>query len=206
MTELYIIGAGGHGAVVADIALACGYTIVGFIDDNFCCQGTTVLYWSVLGGRGVIPAGSFVAIAIGNNAMRTRVFHELQHTGYQLPMLIHPSATVSSFAAIGPGTVVMPQVVVNARSRIGDGCILNTACSVDHDCSIGDFVHLAPGARLAGDISVGSGTLIGIGSCLHPGITIGQEAVIGAGSVVLRDIADRCTAYGNPARVRLLGG
>ena len=202
MSDLYILGAGGHGVVVADMALACGYTIAGFIDDNPASHGTLVLDWPVIGGRERLPAGACIAMGIGGNAIRRQIFHDLLAIGCCFPVLIHPSATISAFASIGLGSVVMPHVVVNARARVGCGCVLNTACSVDHDCALGDFVHIAPGGRLAGNISVGAQTLIGIGASVHPGLTIGRQAVIGAGAVVLRDIPAHAIAYGNPARVR----
>lgn len=199
---LYIIGAGGHGAVVADIALACGMAIAGFIDDNPTNHGTAVLEWTVLGGRDVIPAGAPVALAIGNNAVRATLLTLARERGWTLPALVHPTATISRFARIGEGTVVMPHVVVNARTSIGCACILNTACSVDHDCVLGDAVHLAPGVRLAGTVQVGHDSFVGIGSCVHPGKRLGARVTIGAGSVVVRDIPDEVLAYGVPARVR----
>jgi sugar O-acyltransferase (sialic acid O-acetyltransferase NeuD family) len=199
---MYIVGAGGHGAVVADIGLACGYLIIGFLDDDPRSHGTRVLHWTVLGGRDRLPNGSCVALGIGSNAARSSLFGSLQALGCRFPVLIHPSATISPFACIGNGSVVMPHGVVNARARIGCGCILNTACSVDHDCLIDDGVHIAPGAHLAGNIHVGANTLIGVGASVHPGLTIGAGTVIGAGAVVVRDIPDDSIAFGNPARVR----
>ncbi len=202
MSKVYIFGAGGHGAVVADICLACGYTIAGFIDDSPHSYGTIVLNWPVIGGREQLSRGACVVLGIGSNAVREELLRYAEESGWLLPPLVHPSATISPFASIGAGTVVMPHAVVNARACIGRGCILNTACSVDHDCTIGDAVHIAPGVRLAGDIRIGSQTLIGIGSCIHPGLTIGAEAIIGAGSVVVQDIPEKTLAYGCPARIQ----
>lgn len=203
---LYIIGAGGHAAVVAEIALDCGMTIAGFIDDNPARHGAMMLDWTVLGGRERIPAGAAVTLAIGHNAVRAKLLAEAEAQGWALPMLVHPTATISRFSTLGAGTVVMPHVVVNARTQIGRGCILNTACSVDHDCVIGDCTHIAPGARLAGTVTVGGGTLIGIGSCVHPNLHIGAGAVIGAGAAVVHAIPDGTVASGVPARVHLRAG
>lgn len=202
MRELYIIGAGGHGAVVAELAAALEYRIGGFIDADPRLKDSTVLNWRVLGGLGRIPKRSMVAFGIGDNQARSALLREAVAQYWHLPVLIHPSAVVSPSAELGAGTVVMPQAVVNARSRTGLACILNTACSVDHDCILGNAVHIGPGAHLAGGVTVGDETLIGIGSEVRQGISIGSECILGAGSVVVSDFPDHVTAYGNPAHLR----
>ncbi len=199
---IYIYGAGGHGSVVAEIAEALGYDILGFVDDNPGLSGTELLRWKVLGASDLIPEGATVALGIGDNAVRAGLLQRARERGWSLPVLVHPSAVISPSAVLGEGTVVMAQVAVNALARIGEACILNTSCSVDHHCSIGTAVHIAPGVHLAGSVSVGDRTLVGIGSCARPGVRIGCDCVVGAGSVVISDIPDSCVAYGNPARLR----
>lgn len=202
MTGLYIYGAGGHGAAVAELGALLGYSIVGFIDDNPALVGTKLLDWAIIGGGGCAPPGAGVVLAVGNNAARARLMAHAKASGWVLPMLIHPSAVVSPSAVIGQGTVVMPQAVVGTRARIGDGCILSAACSVSHDCVIGGTVHIGPGTRLAGGVTVGEGTLVGVGSCARPFVSIGTKCIVGAGSVLVSDVPDGVTVYGNPARIR----
>jgi len=201
MNDVYIIGAGGHGIVVAEIAELLGYQVVGFIDDNPALTGNLILGMRVLGGSETLPAGAQVALGIGDNAARTNLLRAAEIHDWRLPVLIHPSAVVSRSAVLGAGTVVVAQAVVNPRAVIGSGCILNTASSTDHDCILGEAVHLAPGVRLAGGVTVGAGTLIGVGSCTKPCITIGAWTTVGVGSVLVADIPDGVIAYGNPARV-----
>ena len=202
MKDIYIIGAGGHGSVVAESAVLLGYTIAGFIDDNPERAGQEVLDWTVLGGCDLIPDGANVALGIGMNAVRARLMKLAEEHSWELPVIAHPSAVISASAVLGAGTVVMAQVAINARANIGRGCILNTGCSVDHDCVLGDFAHIAPGTRLAGTVSIGGGTLIGIGSSVRPNITIGSGSIIGAGSVVVKNIPDDVVVSGNPGIVR----
>jgi len=201
MTGIYVLGAGGHGAVVAEIAQASGYSITGFADDK-AEQGTEVLAWRVLGGRAAVPDGASVALGVGDNKAREDLMHYGEAHGWRIVTLAHPSAVISPSVTIGEGTVVMANATVNARASIGRGCVLNTACSVDHDCIIGDFAHIAPGARLAGTVTVGTRAMVGVGSCVHQVRTIGSDCIIGAGSVVVAHIPDGATAYGNPAKVK----
>jgi sugar O-acyltransferase (sialic acid O-acetyltransferase NeuD family) len=202
MYDIYVIGAGGHGVVVSEIASLAGYRVVGFIDDDPSLRGRRILQWEVLGALDAIPDGATVALGIGSNQVRERLLKEAEMHSWKLPVLIHPSAVVSPSANIGDGTVVMALSAVNARTSTGKVCILNTSCSVDHDCVLGTSVHICPGVSLAGGIRIGDRSIIGIGSCVRQLIEVGEDCTIGAGSVVVSDIPQKTTAFGNPARIK----
>lgn len=203
MKRLAILGASGHGKVVADTAECSGWQIIEFFDDAW-PQMSSLGGWPVIGktedliGRVVEYDG--VLVAIGNNRVRQQKLQQLKSAGAYLPVLVHPSAVISRYANIGAGTVVFASAVVNAYALIGEGAILNTGCSVDHDCVLGDCVHVSPGARLAGSVNVGEGSWIGIGACVRQVINIGANVLIGAGAAVVCDISDNMIATGVPAR------
>jgi sugar O-acyltransferase (sialic acid O-acetyltransferase NeuD family) len=197
---LYILGAGGHGIVIAEIASDNGYDIC-FCDDDSAKHGQTILKYPVVGACSSVPKGSVVALGVGDVSLRETLFRIGLQDSWNLPVLIHPRAVVSHSSSLGVGTVVMANAVINARSVVGWGGILNTSCSVDHDCRLGNLVHICPGAHLAGNVHVGNSTLVGVGSSVRDGVRIGERVVIGAGSVVVGDIPDGAVAYGNPARV-----
>lgn len=193
MTPLRIIGAGGHGRVVAEIAEACGYTDIAFVDQSWPTQ-TTNGPWAVVGEQ---PSKTdLIFCAIGNNATRARICD----TTNDMPTIIHPTAIISPTASLSAGTVAMPGVIVNAQTEIGQGAILNTACTIDHDCKIGNFVHISPGAHLAGNVHVGQETWIGIGAVVREGVRIGSNVIVAAGAAVVRDIPDHSRVGGVPAR------
>lgn len=204
-TSLIVVGVGGHGKVVADIAMSAGHKVIGFVDDmasesplpGLDLLGKTDDIHSVLSR---FPS-AHVVVAIGNNAMRQSVVSRLQEWQIPLGTVLHPSSVISHFAEVGLGTVVMPGVVVNAGARIGDHVILNTACSVDHDCVIEDYAHISPGAHLAGNVSIGTGTHIGTGVSVIPGCSIGDWSIVGAGASVIGNIRSRVVAVGVPARM-----
>ena len=180
---------------MADVARACGYAEVAFLDD-FKFDGKNVFKFDPSLEK------ADVIVAIGDNKIRRILQERVKNVGFDVARLIHPSAVVSSSAKIGEGAVVMPNAVINARAVIGEGAIINTGAIIEHDCEIGDFAHVSPNAALAGGVMVGQNTHVGIGSCVVQCIKIGANCVIGAGSVVVRDIADGSVAYGNPAKVR----
>ena len=195
---LLVIGAGGHGQVVADVARLMGYTLAGFLDDNPDKQmANELILGPISNWRQHLPA-QFV-LAIGNNLIRARIYQALLADGAKFSVLIHPSAIFASDVSLAAGSVAIAGVIVNPAVRIGCNVILNTACSVDHHCIIEDHVHLAPGVRLGGNVHIGTGTLIGIGALVLPGIRIGKWATVGAGAVVTKDVPDGVTVVGIPA-------
>jgi sugar O-acyltransferase (sialic acid O-acetyltransferase NeuD family) len=201
--RLVILGASGHGKVVADTAECCGWQSVEFFDDAWPgLQKNGV--WPVVGDTaalmGRLADFDGVVVAIGNNRIRHAKLLELRAEGARLVTLVHPAATVSRYAVIGEGTVVFAGAVVNAGARIGTAAILNTSCSIDHDCLLGDAVHISPGARLAGGVQVGDLSWVGIGASVRQLISIGQRVVVGAGSAVVSDIPDDVTVAGVPAQ------
>jgi UDP-N-acetylbacillosamine N-acetyltransferase len=199
--KLYILGASGHGAVIADIAMALGYRDIVFCDDDSTKAGQSILECPIIGDRDAMPRGAQIAVGIGRNTTRQGLIEQAAEKGWLLPILIHPSAVISPSAVIEHGTVAMANAVVNVRSVIGPGCILNTSCSVDHDCTLGASVHIAPGVRLSGNVIVGTLSMMGVGSCAIQDVLIGSNCMIGAGSTVIRDIPDDVVAYGNPAKI-----
>jgi len=206
--RVLIIGAGGHGQVVADILLRMrertgNVEPIGYIDDNSSLFGKKLLGLPVLGSIAdlAIIAHDAVVVAIGDNAVRHKLYEQLRMQGERFITACHPEAVIASDVIIGPGTMVCAGVVVNTCTEIGANVILNTGCSVDHHNRIGNHTHIAPGARLGGEVVVSEGTLVGIGATVINRRCIGAWSIIGAGSVVNHDIPDRVVAVGNPARI-----
>jgi UDP-N-acetylbacillosamine N-acetyltransferase len=193
MKKIYIYGASGHGLVVADIARACGYEKIIYIDDG----ENTYPSFDDIKEENHIP----LAFGIGVNATRKKLFLNVIEYGFDVVNLVHPSAILSSTVTFGMGTVVMPNVVVNTHSNIGDGVILNTSCVIEHENIIGNFVHISPNVALAGEVTIKENTHIGIGSNIIQGITVGKNCIIGAGSVVIRNIENSKLCFGNPCKV-----
>ena len=208
MLNIIIIGAGGHGQVVADILLA-GLKVgrelrpVGYADDDPGLAGQTRLGLPVLGRLARLSEWPHqaVVLGIGANATRHRLAEQLKAQGERLVSALHPSAILGTGVEIGTGTVICAGVVVNPGTWLGEGVILNTACSVDHHNRLGDYAHIAPGAHLGGDVEIGAGTLIGIGATVMPQRRVGAWSTVGAGAVVTRNLPSGVTAVGVPARV-----
>lgn len=208
MKRLAILGASGHGKVVADAAELSGWNEIVFFDDAWPDVKSNSV-WPVLGNTADLLAsvGEFsgVAVAIGNNAIRLEKLNLLRNQGVVLPAIIHPNSVVSRYAKIGDGSVVCAGVIVNADAQVGVGAILNTGCSIDHDCVLAEAVHISPGARLAGGTKVDACAWVGIGAVVRQLITIGADSVVGAGAAVVKDVPEGATVVGVPAQSFVIG-
>jgi sugar O-acyltransferase (sialic acid O-acetyltransferase NeuD family) len=205
MGGLLIVGAGGHGKVVADVAYALGrWDDIAFLDDNF-PGSTLVCKWRVIGN--IREANRFreeypeAVVAIGANPLRLEILKEMSHAGFLFPVLIHPDASVSQFTSIGAGTVICSQAAVIIGSRMGIGVIVNTGASIGHDCVLEDGVHVAPGVRLAGGVSVGECSWIGIGAIVKECVSIGSRVIVGASSTIISKLPDGVTVVGSPGKI-----
>lgn len=203
MDKLMIIGASGHGKVIADIAsCAESYSEIVFLDDDD--RLSECMGYPVIGNTQNIEqyvAQYDMIVAIGNAQIRRRMMDAIEHIGGHIATLIHPRATISAYAQIGEGTVVMPGAVVNAGTVVGRGCIINTGATVDHDCIVGDYVHIAVGAHLAGTVTIGDNTWIGIGAVVSNNLHVCGNCMVGAGAVVVRDLVTPGAYVGVPARI-----
>lgn len=198
--RLMIIGASGHGKVVANIAEKVGYEEIVFLDDN--PKLNQCGKYRIVGAcRDYDKLSGEIVIAIGNAAIRQRIQEELETAGRQVVTLIHPNAVVSDDVKIGNGTVVMAGAVINSASVIGKGCIINTCSSVDHDCMVGNYVHVAVGSHLCGTVTVGDKTWIGAGTTVSNNLSICCKCTIGAGAVVIKSITESGTYIGVPAKI-----
>ena len=209
MKSLLLLGAGGHARMVAETALATGrFDRIAFLDER--CKGSRELPdqlgWPVIGPLEIILDSRIrnqfpeALVAIGNSSVRMQWLSELSAAGYELPVVIHPTAWMSPSSQIGIGTVVFAQAAIQSQVVIGSGAILNTGCSVDHDTHLCAGVHICPGARLAGEVHVGDRSWIGIGASVIQQIRIGEDVTVGAGAAVVGDLPDGVTAVGVPAR------
>ena len=200
--KLIIIGASGHGKVVADIAIKMNkWQSIAFLDDDESIK--TSIGLEVIGRT----ADAFTYkdeadffVAIGSNTTREKIQEKLIEQGINVICLIHPSAVIGTNVEIGFGSVVMAGVVINSSSRIGNGCIINTSSSIDHDNVIENYVHISPGVNMAGTVKVGKGSWIGIGSVVSNNVNICSSCKVGAGAVVVKNITEPGTYVGVPAR------
>ena len=205
-----ILGAGGHGRVVAAAMIASGREVAAFLDPERSLWGKKVDGVPVAGGDDKLsdfPAAKF-SVAIGVGGVRDTRARRALHAaalaqGAALPSVIAESARVAPSARLGDGTQVLTHAVVHPGASVGAGCVVNTAAVVEHDCVLGAHVFVGPGAILCGGVTVGDGTFIGAGAVILPEIRLGSNVLVAAGAVVRTDVPDGRKALGRgPAKER----
>lgn len=202
-----IIGAGGHGKVIAEALDVAGYAVLGFVDADQRKWGTWINGLSVLGGDGAlkqhVPDAVLLANGIGSTGSveaRRDTFERFRAKGYRFVTVAHPRAIISLHARVGEGVQVMAGAIIQPSAEIGANSIINTGAVVEHDCRIGEHCHLGPGCVLSGGVAVGAETHIGTGATVIQGVSIGRNVLVAAGSVVVESVVDGASVMGVPAR------
>jgi len=149
--KIIIIGAGGHGKVVADAILKENkYELVGFADDNKSIGEAIYLNHQVICKPNESEISKFATgfiLAIGNNKIRAEKF-DLLKSKFTPVTTVHPFSSLAIDVILGEGTVVLAGVTINSGTNIGNNCIINSHSLIDHDCVIGNHVHVGQSVTL----------------------------------------------------------
>ena len=205
--KIVILGAGGQARVVASIlAYNSNFEVVGYLDRVATTIGEKIGIYTVIGDHSLLPnllsnGISYTFVAVGDNQIRAEHFKMLNHAGFQLANLIHPTAFIEQDVVYGRGNLFAARSVVGTHVVLGDNCIINTGAIIDHESLIGSHVHVAPGVSIAGRVKINDYSFIGIGATVKEYVTIGENVTVGAGAVVLGNLPDNVTAIGIPARI-----
>ena len=202
--NLILIGAGGHCHACIDVIELQGqYQIAGLVGMPEEMH-TKHLGYSVIASDDELPqlakTYKFAFISVGqirSPDSRIRLYRQAATLGFQMPVIIAPTAHVSRHATIGTGTIVMHGAIVNAGVRVGDNCIINTRALVEHGAIVEDHCHISTGAIVNGDVSIGAGSFVGSGSIIKEGVSLGKNCVVGMGLSVRHDQMDYARFLGN---------
>lgn len=159
--RLVILGSGGYGHTVADVAHQLGYTTI-VLDDANPAHPLSTFSSYISDDTEFIPA-------FGNNAFRLEWINRIEESGGQLATLIHPTAYVSPTATIFPGTVILPHAIINTDVVVGKGCIINLGAIVDHGCILEEGVHICLGAIVKGENQIQKCSKIEAGEVVERG-------------------------------------
>lgn len=148
--NLLILGAGSHGREVRELAQSLSlFRKTAFLDD--------------IKPEAIGPCRKFerylndypIAIpAVGDRALRMRWLRELSQAGFILPVLIHPSATVSPSAEIGYGSVICARAVIGSCAKIGIGCIISSGAAIDRDAEVPEGSHIECGQAVTAGVKI----------------------------------------------------
>lgn len=204
--EIYIIGAGTYGEVIFELALLCGFTPIGYFDDDEGKMGRIVMGIPVLGpfNRDIFdPMNKNFAVAIGNNRIRKSKMEQLLNFKAYIPSLIHPTAIISPYAKIDKmGCYIHANTYLWTNVQIEKYSIISPCVMVAHHTRLEEGTFISAGSNIGAGINVSKMAFIGIGSTIMTGVkSIGEYVTIGAGSVVIKDVPDCAVVVGNPGKI-----
>lgn len=210
MSDIVIIGAGGHGREVLGVVRAstspCNF--VGFIDDGSAPLAalkrlSAPFLGSLNAARSAWRGGALevdsLVIGIGSGELRRSV-EEALPADWSRPVLIHKNASIDGDVRCAPGVVVFAQATVTSNIDLGRHVHIGRGAAIGHDSSIGDYSTVLPLAAVSGGVTLGEGCTVGSGAVIRQGVKVGDRAFVGAGAVVIRDVPAGVTVVGNPAR------
>ena len=142
--RLIILGAGGYGRTVADVAAQTGmYDKIRFLDDNSLAEDVIdkCADFSAYADDNTIFYPAF-----GNNEGRVTWLKRLFDNGCKVATIVHPTAYVSPTVRMAEGSVILPHAIVNTVCELKAGCVVNCGAIVDHGCVLEEGVHVCLGA------------------------------------------------------------
>ena len=195
--SLILIGAGGHARSCIDVVEQQGQFqiagLIGMLDELH----TQLLGYAVISTDSNLPelakTYQYAIITVGQiqiDEHRIRLYQHAIQLGFQLPIIIAPTAHVSRHATLGEGSIVMHGAIVNAGVSVGNNCIINTRALIEHDATVVDHCHISTGVILNGDVTIGTGSFIGSGSVIKQGIAIGKSCLVGMGLTVRHKLGE----------------
>lgn len=131
--KLLIIGAGGYGQLVGELARMTGWNQVDFLDDNSPLAIGKIDQLEKLENE---YDGSFVAI--GNPILRKEFFGKMQKP----VTLVHPRAVVYPSAVIEPGCVIEANAVINANAVVKSCSYICAGAVVNHNAIVSEFCQV----------------------------------------------------------------
>lgn len=154
---LLIIGAGGLGQDCSDIAAMMGrYTKIAFLDDHPSEEKQSM--YSIVGSvdelEKFVGMFDYAIAAVGNNEYRMKVHQRIKNAGFNIPILIHPTAIVHPLASLESGDIIRAMCYVSSGVEIGESTLLNIGCKIDHNCVIGAGCHIPMGCVVRNEVIV----------------------------------------------------
>lgn len=207
MKNLIIIGAGGMGRSIYNLAMECegykkDYIIKGFLDDDVHAldsfEGYPPVLSSVMDYN--IDDDDVFTCSLGNVQLKKKFTTLIEEKKGHFISLISPLARIKTNSIIGKGCIVEPFASIGCDSVVGDHVLVQAFTVIGHDVHVGDFCRVDTHVTCIGGAQIGQEVSIHTGAIINNRVVVGDRAFIGAGSFVVRRVKEDTTVYGNPAR------
>jgi sugar O-acyltransferase (sialic acid O-acetyltransferase NeuD family) len=207
MKKLIIIGAGGMGRAIYNLAMlskgyGSEYEIKGFIDDNINALVEFEGFPSILNTIKdyQISEDDIFVNSMGNVGSKNKCNINILNKGGKFINLIHPKASLQLYSKIGIGCIILENAVISVNAIVGDFTLIQTGAIVGHDVVVGSGSRIDNYVVLVGGSSIGNNVTVHTGAIINHNVKVNNNATVGAGSFVIRDVKESTTVFGNPAK------
>lgn len=206
MKHLIIIGAGGMGRTIYDMAheskgYGTEYDIRGFIDDNMSALDNFENYPPIIAPiSGYIPNLEDIFVCSIGGLSRRKCMEEIIAKGGQFLTMIHHSARIGTNVEIGEGTIVGAFTTIGADAKVGKYNMIQSYTVIGHDSKIGDWNRIDTHVTLVGGTIVQDETDIHTSAMISHNVTVESHSRVAACSFVIRRVKEGTTVLGNPAK------
>lgn len=204
--EIYIVGIGHNSGVTVELAELNGYKIMGLLHYNTNLMGECKWGYPVVSDTETFFKQDITklnfALSMGGNAIRKEVYKIIKNKGGSLPILIHPSASVSKFTDLSEGVQIHANVTVQPDVIVRENSIISYGVGLSHNVTIGEHCYIACHSLIGAYTIIEENVLVGMGTTTVSGKVekIGYDTVVGAGSLVINSIPPKKIVYGRPAK------
>jgi sugar O-acyltransferase (sialic acid O-acetyltransferase NeuD family) len=205
--NLYIVGAGGFAREIYAYLLQASFNymnaeLVGFLDDNENALDDFNFHHKIITKSKTtdLRSNSVLIMAIANPRVKSEIFDFYKSKNISFLTYIHPTAFVGHDVIVGEGSVIGPNATLTTNINIGECVTINAHSSIGHDAKVGRFSTLSGHCDITGGVSVAENVFFGTHASVIPNKIIEQGAIVGAGSVVIRNVKQGASVFGNPAK------
>jgi len=204
--RLFIIGASSFGREVESwlnlIPLRQrDWELIGYLDKDKSVLSRQKSDYKILGDENNFnfKEDDYVIIAISEPKIKDRIYKKIKNV-VDFYTFIAPNVILGKFVRIGQGVIVCPNSLIATNVKIGNCVTINNGTQIGHDVIINDYTSIMSQVEIGGNCNIGKKVYIGSNSTIIPDKKVGDNALIGTGSVVIRNVKENTTVFGNPAK------